>query len=135
MAKNSLDIDITPIPYKKMTYKGKWVASGNQRYFDYKKEIQWRIQEVGYEPGEALELKFLMPMPPSWSEKKKDKHLGRYHKQRPDLTNLIKAVEDAMFYRESKGDQKVCAIIATKKWAVKGHITVVNRQLARSPEF
>lgn len=39
---------------------------------------------------------FGMEMPKSWSKKKKDEHLFKYHTSRPDLDNLIKAAQDAL---------------------------------------
>jgi Holliday junction resolvase RusA-like endonuclease len=126
MAGNRLDIDINPVPYKRMTYKGKWAVPGNQRYFDYKKEIQWRRNEANYVPSDALEMRFFIPMPKSWSKSKEQKMLMSPHNQKPDLDNLVKAVLDALFYDVQGGDCKVHKLKASKIWTMKGQIEIKN---------
>lgn len=43
------------------------------------------------------EITFIMPMPPSWSEKKCAAYDGQPHTQKPDLDNLLKAFKDSVF--------------------------------------
>ena len=48
-----------------------------------------------------LDIKFVIPMPTSWSEKKRVEMDGKPHTQRPDLDNLIKAFKDALLIEDS----------------------------------
>lgn len=45
---------------------------------------------------DGMFIEFGIPMPASWSEKRKERAEGTPHQQRPDLSNLLKAVEDAL---------------------------------------
>ncbi len=68
---------------------------------------------------------FYMPMPKSWSKKKKAEMVGRCHQQRPDLSNLVKAAEDAARYGKKKGDQTIWHYGGLMKvWAEEGSIEV-----------
>ena len=66
-----------------------------------KKEIQFFIQNIAqscFEDHGALKLviEYQMPIPKSWSAKKRFKHINKPHVSRPDLSNLIKFTEDAL---------------------------------------
>lgn len=54
-------------------------------------------------------------LPESWSEKKKEEHYGRLHRQRPDSDNLAKSLMDALL----KEDSSVAQIQVTKLWCEK----------------
>lgn len=70
----------------------------------------------------GLSVRFGFQMPKSWPAKKKIKMYNNYHQQIPDLDNLLKCVQDALF---PEGDswlahyQKVF-----KVWDEKDSITV-----------
>jgi len=59
-------------------------------------------------------------MPKSWSKKKKLEMVGRPHKQKPDLDNLLKALLDAVFDE----DCEIWDIQATKYWNTRGMIII-----------
>ena len=63
-----------------------------------------------------------MPMPPSWSDKKKRTHSGTPHQQRPDFDNLVKALMDTM----PKEDRSVWAGAVTKIWGYTGKIIILK---------
>lgn len=42
----------------------------------------------------GLEVNFYMPMPASWSAKKKEAMAGKLHMSKPDFSNLLKYIED-----------------------------------------
>ena len=67
------------------------------RYFEYKDRLNFL--NVKYEVGNALV--FVLPMPKSWSKKKKLKMDGRPHTQTPDKDNLEKALLDAIYPDDS----------------------------------
>jgi Holliday junction resolvase RusA-like endonuclease len=52
---------------------------------------------LDYSPLEgaiSFEANFYMPIPASWSEKKKQRMVGKPHISKPDWSNLLKFVED-----------------------------------------
>lgn len=60
-------------------------------------------------------------MPASWSEKKKAEMDGRPHQQKPDLSNLVKAFEDAL----TDNDQSINLYREVKKiWGKYGKIVI-----------
>ena len=70
-----------------------------------------------------MEITFWLPMPPSWSQKKRDMMDWELHRQKPDIDNLFKALADALY-----GDDSHIAIMhATKRWAVNGAIEIRQR--------
>ena len=70
-------------------------------------------------PSHGATVTFYMPMPKSWSKKKKALHNGTPHKQRPDLDNYIKAWCDSVF----EEDSVVWRFKASKLWTDGiGHI-------------
>lgn len=65
---------------------------------------------------------FRIPMPASWSEKKKAKFNGCPHESKPDLDNLIKALLDACY----KEDSHIWCYTAMKLWAEHGYIEIID---------
>lgn len=71
------------------------------RYLNYKRSLKLEFLKHGLKINEVLEgVTFVMPMPPSWSKKKRDDHRGKKHQQVPDLDNLVKAFKDAILKRD-----------------------------------
>ncbi len=62
-----------------------------------------------------MKIVFCMPMPKSWSQKKKDRMKLQPHTQIPDLDNLIKGLGDIL-----DEDSHIYEIHASKEWAVDG---------------
>ena len=82
------------------------------RYLDYKNELS--IVARSQYKGEPLTgpvylgLIFHMPMPQSWSDKKKKRMDGQPHDKRPDRDNLEKGVCDAFNKIIWKDDGQIC---------------------------
>lgn len=89
------------------------------RYFAYKDQV--RAHLPGYELGMSLDIKFYLPMPKSWSKKKRAESVGTYHDQKPDLDNLVKGFMDAW----GSEDKHVAILRAEKYWAEHGAVEVL----------
>lgn len=61
-------------------------------------------------------LTFIIPMPKSWSKKKKEKMNGTHHQQTPDTDNLYKAFTDTVFYKRNENDSHIWDITGRKFW-------------------
>ena len=72
-------------------------------------------------PEEGAHITFYIQMPTSWSKKKKALYLGTYHKQKPDIDNLGKAIFDSVL----KDDSGISDIRMTKRWSEIGYIEIV----------
>src|SRR6266849_3945607 len=93
------------------------------KYFQYKKALRQEADRVGFElPDFGAWIKFHLPVPPSWSKKKKFRMNFQPHQSRPDASNLHKAFEDSL----KEQDMKVWDYHVTKFWynSVKGFIEV-----------
>ena len=95
----------------------------------YKLALQHAVREAGIEVGDgplAFGLVFYLPMPASWSKKKRAALLHSPHCQKPDLDNLAKAVLDGLL--PVIGDD--CRVwqfdVLRKLWAERGgtHIRI-----------
>jgi Holliday junction resolvase RusA-like endonuclease len=67
-----------------------------------------------------VRLVFQIPMPASWSRRKKAELAGTPHGQKPDLDNCIKAVLDAL----CEEDSHVWRVDAEKRWAESGAVEI-----------
>ena len=104
-----------------MTRSDKW----NERpsvmsYRAYGDEL--RLKLPGYEPPETFTIEFALPMPKSWSNKKRKAMNGCPHQQKPDIDNLVKAFLDHL----CEDDSYVWKVCASKIWAEHGGITIEN---------
>ena len=110
--------DVTPCAKPRMTQKDKWNRRpATERYWAFKNEVK-RLKLDLSESGASII--FMIPMPQSWSKKKKLKMVGAPHKQKPDLDNLIKGLGDAVY----RDDSCISDICASKIWAVSGAIII-----------
>jgi len=82
-------------------------------------------------PEGAFHIHFIIPMPDSWSKKKRAEHLGRPHQQKPDCDNLVKAAGDVAF----SDDAHIADFRASKWWGEAGAIIVEKIEAATFPSL
>jgi len=90
---------ITPCPKPRMTRSDVWKKRPCvMRY----REFCDQVRAAGVKlPECGAQITFYLPIPESWSRTKFAKHYGEPHQQRPDLSNLLKALEDAVYGEDS----------------------------------
>ena len=94
--------EIDPVPKPRMTQRDSWCPSkAAQRYFSYANQLRLLAQSKNYQVEIPLQITFILPMPRSWSKKKREKMEGKPHTQRPDLDNLLKAFKDSLLKEDS----------------------------------
>lgn len=96
-----------------------------KRYYEYRDEVASRFL-TGLNGGKAMfwdlfghmGLVFRFPTPESWSMKKRvaATQFGAYHRQKPDIDNLVKGFLDALL----EDDHEVCDLRAVKLWVPQG---------------
>ena len=84
------------------------------RYRQFKDDCR----AAGLRLGDSVSVKFYLPMPKSWSKKKRAEMDGKPHQQKPDVDNICKALLDACLVEDSH----VYAITAVKYWAENGAV-------------
>lgn len=110
--------NINPMGKPRMTQRDRWMKRDvTDRYWAYKDEVNIlgiSLPECNYH------ITFILPMPDSWSKKRKAEMNGRPHQQKPDKDNLEKALLDAIFDDDSRiWDGRV-----TKLWGESGKIII-----------
>ena len=96
------EITITPIGKPRMTQRDKWKGRPVvNSYYAFKDELTIKCRQKKFQLSEVLNVVFVIPMPQSWSKKKKAQFNGMPHTSRPDLDNLIKAVQDCLAKEDS----------------------------------
>ena len=114
-------IKITPVAKPRMTRQDKWkVRPCVAKYRAYCDELRVEFNKRGWEIEETVSVIFYIPMPKSWSKKKKEHMCQQPHQQRPDLDNFIKGYIDAL----TQEDSYIWQIDAIKLWDYEGGICV-----------
>lgn len=110
--------DVVPVPKPRMTQADRWRKRPPVlRYFAFKDEVKLKKIDL---PESHYRVTFIIPMPKSWSKKKRSEMDGTPHQQKPDKDNLEKALLDAIF----DDDSRVWDGRVTKRWGEEGKIIV-----------
>lgn len=117
---HSQSIAILPVPKPRMTHSDRW----NKRpcvlkYRAFVTELRLR----GARLPSRYRIEFVLPMPRTWPDHLKARMDGQPHLVRPDTSNLVKAVEDALVPR----DERLHDIAASKVWGRKGRIRIYRQ--------
>jgi len=91
-------------------------------YWAFKDRITRQAKAKGFKLGNAYKVTFIMPLPASLSEKKKEEYDGTHHMIRPDIDNMLKAVNDCLLLEDSA----VYYVVCRKKWGREGKIILEN---------
>ena len=122
--------DVIPMGKPRMTQSDRWKTNPNHadprkrqrkcvtQYWDYKNTILWQGKSMNFEMKDFLDAVYLIPMPNSWSKKKKKEYNGMPHKSKPDTDNITKGLKDIF----NISDSHVWYEKAEKRWAYKGSI-------------
>jgi Holliday junction resolvase RusA-like endonuclease len=115
-------IPVTPVPKPRMTRADRWKKRPCVvRYWAFKDALRASMEEQKV-PMEFTELNiiFMVPMPKSWSKKKKKEMDNKPHQQRADLDNYLKAFLDCIMSE----DCAVWEVYARKVWSTEGGIVL-----------
>lgn len=109
-------LPVEPVAKPRMTRSDKWrKRPAVVKYHNYKDQLD--NEHIGDLPPEFFAV-FHVPMPQSWSEKKKKAMFGKPHQQRPDVDNFGKGLLDALCLEDSY----VYDVRFRKQWSVLGGI-------------
>ncbi|HED2371685.1 TPA: RusA family crossover junction endodeoxyribonuclease [Citrobacter freundii] len=110
--------DITPMGKPRMTRADKWKKRPEVlRYRAFCDEV--RLQGVEL-PESGSHVTFILPMPASWSKKKRAEFNGKPHQTKPDFDNMMKALKDAIY----EDDAHIWDSRVTKLWGERGQIII-----------
>lgn len=115
---NWITIPVLPVPKPRQTRSDKWKKRpAVLRYRAFADELRLRKVDM---PAFGAHIIFVMPMPKSWSQKRKCAMRGQPHESKPDKDNLEKAFLDAIH----KEDSGVWDGQVTKLWGDTGKILI-----------
>jgi len=119
-----IEINLDPVPKPRMTIADKWKKRPVvNRYFAFKDAINLICKKKKFKLGNSYKVEFLIAMPKSWTKEKKNSSHGLPHKQKPDLDNLVKALNDCL----KDEDKEIWNIEASKVWWDEGKILIWNK--------
>lgn len=111
---------IDPVPRPRMTRKDKWANRPCvQRYFAFRDLVRLMGPKEEDVPDELM-MTFYVPMPKSWSKKKKRLMAGKPHRQKPDIDNFVKGLLDALLDE----DKRIYRVDAAKYWSYTGSVVL-----------
>lgn len=121
-------VQIVPMGYVRRTRADAWKKREVVlHYYAYLDEL--RLKFRNFNLGNSFEIKFGLPFPESYSQKKRKELLGRPHQLKPDLDNLIKAFSDGLRGSGEYNDSRIYNFAASKVWDEKGFIEIKNIDL------
>lgn len=102
-------IRVTPMGKPRMTQRDRWKKRpAVLRYHAFKDTFRAEIRKLPHlktalESGAVCDLSWIayLPMPKSWSMKKRAEMRGQLHRAKPDRDNIDKAILDALFADDS----------------------------------
>lgn len=115
-------LQVAPVPAPRQTGRDAFRPSPPvQRYRAFRDTVRLLLRGVTL-PTTGLWITFALPMPLSWSARKRQQHLATPHRQAwPDVDNMAKALLDSVW---PEGDGMVADIRITKIWATTGSILI-----------
>ena len=110
------EIEGIPLPLKRHRHSGKKCYDSQKKE---KQSMQWKMKSLmtGLFPAHSaikLVVEYHMPIPKSYSKKRRKECLQGPHSTKPDLSNLIKFTEDALNGIVWKDDSLISEIEARK---------------------
>jgi Holliday junction resolvase RusA-like endonuclease len=101
------------IPREKLRPDGLRRLLRLERYNNYKVALLAEAKQKGFTlPPTGLNVTFFIPMPRTWSKKKRKLLHGQFCQSRPDLDNLIKSLCDSLVSE----DKFIANLSASKRW-------------------
>jgi Holliday junction resolvase RusA-like endonuclease len=93
-----IEVPVIPVGKPRMTRQDKWMKRpAVLRYRAFEDAIVAHTTKIRFcLPDSGCGITFTLPMPQSWSMRKRIKMNGRPHQQKPDIDNLLKAVMDSL---------------------------------------
>lgn len=127
MTTKSYRFDVVPVAAPRMTRSDKWnVRPIVARYRAFKDALRQGARALNFElPPYGATIVFFLPMPKSWSKRKKEEMAFTPHQMRSrnDSDNLIKGVFDALC-PPPKGDGHIYDYRVSKYWDYEGHVDI-----------
>lgn len=119
------DIPITIMGKPRMTQGDSWKNRDCvNRYWALKDELNLIANVNKFKLPLTYHALIILPMPKSWSKKRKEKMNGKPHMQKPDKDNLEKTLCDCLPIVDEKDDKAVWDSRVTKLWGKESRLVI-----------
>lgn len=102
-------------PQRKKSLGYKWEAA---------RQMRVQSSETPLESPICVNMRFHMPMPKSWSHKRKEEQFGKPMGSKPDIDNLMKWSLDVLNGIAYTDDRLVSSTYCEKVWDYEGKVTI-----------
>jgi Holliday junction resolvase RusA-like endonuclease len=115
---------VIPMGKPRMTQRDKWLKPPRKpikSYWEYKDALAKEAALKRFKmPESNFHVTFVLPMPHSWTSKKRAMMIDSPHQQKPDNDNLMKAFKDCL----CEEDSNIWDYRITKLWGLSGKIII-----------
>ena len=111
----------------RMTKSDKWnQRPATSKYWAFKDLLTLQARIQGFVLSDQIKIVAHLPMPKSWSKKKRAEFVWEPHQQKPDIDNILKSVQDILM----KEDSTIWDVHILKYWtdAPEGTLIIKNVQ-------
>lgn len=118
-----IEFQIVPVAKPRQSQSDKWKQRpAVMAYRAFADDLRAQAEAQGFVlPDCGWSVTFHLPMPPSWSAKKRAAMFGQPHQSKPDLDNLLKALKDSL----RADDSPIWEITGLRKyWSDVGRIII-----------
>ncbi len=123
--------EIKPMGKPRMTKRDVWAKRPCVvRYREFSDELRWAAKRNDFKLSDSIEsITFVFAPAKSWSKKRKAECIGKPHKQKPDIDNVLKSLLDVLAKdSEMEDDSEVWRIGKIEKiWGASDKIIIVQR--------
>ena len=123
--------NIIPVPASRPRVT-RWSTYYGKKYTQFKKDMSLMTADIKTIPMTGnifAELQFNVPIPKSWSKKKKEAKNGAYCDNHADIDNYCKAILDSLNNIYYDDDKQIVMLKATMLWATEPSIKCTFTEL------
>jgi len=123
--------NIIPVPASRPRVT-RWSTYYGKKYTQFKKDMYTLTADLKTIPMTGnifAELQFNVPIPKSWSKKKKEAKNGAYCDNHADIDNYCKAILDSLNNVYYEDDKQIVMLKATMLWATEPSIECTFTEL------
>lgn len=123
--------NIIPVPASRPRVT-RWSTYYGKKYTQFKKDMAVMTADIKTIPMTGnifAELQFNVPIPKSWSKKKKEAKNGAYCDNHADIDNYCKAILDSLNNIYYDDDKQIVMLKATMLWATEPSIDCTFTEL------
>ena len=120
----NVKFNIIPVPASRPRVT-RWSTYYSKKYTNFKEEMLSLTSDIVFTPLEGnifAQLQFNVPIPKSWTKKKKEAKNGAYCDNHADIDNYCKAILDSLNGVYYEDDKQIVMLQATMLWATEASI-------------